>query len=151
MNLDATYRTILFRPCVSACRNATASELAVILESSKRPLALNKDITLTQQRVGSGPGLLAGVCRFLGPATSTKPWVIAVVCPLGSKICTFKKIVFLCRTHGSRFTKKICNTFRKICQLLKIITGRKASGSIMDTETTSRNHKNEVTYIWGGM
>jgi hypothetical protein len=59
-------------------------------ESSKRLFTLHKDITLTQQRGGRNPEHLAGVSLSLPCLRNTfKTLVIAGVCPLGSKTCTF--------------------------------------------------------------
>jgi hypothetical protein len=67
-----------------------------------RLVTLNEDITLTQQRGGSDAGLLAGVSLSLPySAPHTKRWFTACVCPLKSKVCIFKKIVFPYRTHTS--------------------------------------------------
>jgi hypothetical protein len=81
-------------------------------------LTLNKDITLAQDRGGSSPGLLkVPTCRSPGLQYTAKSGLLQV---RGTKIYIFKKIIFPCRTHGSRFHQENIVIFIKDIDLLKL-------------------------------
>jgi hypothetical protein len=128
MNLDATYRTIWCRYCEGACR------LAILLELVRKFLNFGysewiyyPDITAWGQRIWTFC-LCQPVCPLPLQHTPSSG-LLPVYALLGRKYAHLRKLFFVAHM-GFDFVRKRCNDIRKPYRLIKMVTGRKVSGSI---------------------
>jgi hypothetical protein len=154
MNLATRYQTKWFGSYESACPNTTACLFAILLELQRelKKVVYSKQGYYPEAKAwGQRPWTSCG-CRPVTPLPPqhTKHWFIAGVCPLGKKCTHLRKSSFLVAAMVVNFIRKRCSNIRKIYQLIKMITGQKASGSNNNTPPTcpflavqtKKRHKN---------